>query len=40
MIWVLTEEEVMVLLRRAHAGEDPEQVYMEIYANSQAVNDG
>lgn len=42
MIWVLTEDEVMALLRRVQAGEDPDQLYVEMYANSeeQGVSDG
>lgn len=32
--WSMPEAELLKLLRRAHAGEDPEALYAEIYANA------
>lgn len=32
--WALSGEDFIEALRRAHAGEDPEMVYAEWYANS------
>lgn len=31
--WVLSGDNLLVLLRRAHAGEDPDLIYAEEYAN-------
>lgn len=33
--WTIYGEELMMLLRRAHAGEDPDLLYTEAYANSE-----
>lgn len=33
--WCISGEAMMDMLRRAHAGEDPEMVYVEQYANSE-----
>lgn len=33
--WVINGEDVMDALRRAHAGDDPEIVYLELVANSK-----
>lgn len=32
--WVIESSDLLAMLRRAHAGEDPELVYVEHYANS------
>lgn len=32
--WSISGEELMKLLRRCHAGEDPDMVYMEQYVNA------
>lgn len=33
--WVVSGENLLDLLRRAHAGEDPEMLYIEEYVNSE-----
>ena len=33
--WSISGEDLLALLRRAHAGEDPDLVYAEAYANSE-----
>jgi hypothetical protein len=37
MHWVLSDEELVTILRRVANGEDPLMVHMELYANSQGV---
>lgn len=32
--WSISGEDLLDMLRRAHAGEDPDEVYIESYANS------
>lgn len=32
--WVIAGENLLTLLQRAHAGEDPDILYAEAYANS------
>lgn len=32
--WAISGEALLDMLRRAHAGEDPDMVYVEEYANS------
>jgi hypothetical protein len=32
--WTISEDALLELLRRAHAGEDPELLYAEEYANA------
>lgn len=32
--WAISGEALMTALNRAHSGEDPDMVYMELYANS------
>lgn len=34
---ILPQEVLMEMLRRAHAGEDPDLIYMEHYANAETV---
>lgn len=34
--WTISGEALMALLKRAHAGEDPEWIYAEAYANADA----
>lgn len=33
--WTLPGEDLMEAMRRAHAGESPELIYAEMYANSR-----
>ena len=33
--WVLSGDNLLDMLRRAHAGEDPDLIYAEEYANSE-----
>lgn len=32
--WVVSAQQLTDALRRAHAGEDPDHLYVELYANS------
>lgn len=32
--WTISGEDLLALLRRAHAGEEPDLLYAEAYANS------
>jgi hypothetical protein len=32
--WVIEDAQLQEALKRAHAGEDPEVLYVELYANS------
>lgn len=32
--WAISGDAILTALRRAHAGEDPDIVYAELYANS------
>lgn len=34
IIWVLEGTSIMEMLERAHKGEDPYMIYLELYANS------
>jgi hypothetical protein len=36
--WTIHGESLMEALKRAHAGEDPDLVYAELYANSDVIN--
>jgi hypothetical protein len=36
--WSISGDAIMDGLRRAHAGEDPDLLYAEYYANSEIVN--
>jgi hypothetical protein len=33
--WTIHAEDLFAFLARAHAGEDPELLYLELYANSK-----
>lgn len=33
--WVLSGDNLLAMLRRAHGGEDPDLIYAEEYANSE-----
>jgi hypothetical protein len=33
--WAISGEDLMALLRRVEAGENPNAVYLEVYANSE-----
>lgn len=33
--WVISGDELIAALQRAHDGEDPELLYVELYANSE-----
>jgi len=33
--WAISGEAILELLKRAHAGEDPDLLYIEAYANSE-----
>ena len=35
--WVICGEELLNALRRANAGEDPDLLYTELYANAEAA---
>lgn len=35
--WNIHAEALMAMLRRAHAGEDPDTLYLEMYANSEVT---
>lgn len=37
-VHVLTGETLLALLRRVGEGEDPDEVYMEMYANAEHVS--
>ncbi len=39
VVWVMPSDELLGLLRRAHAGEDPELIVTEHYANSCSAAD-
>lgn len=34
VFWAISEEALREMLNRAHAGEDPDMLYMEFWANS------
>lgn len=36
--WVISSGTFIDALNRAHAGEDPELIYLEIYANSDIID--
>lgn len=36
--WTISGADLMDMLRRAHAGEDPDLVYAEAYANSDVTD--
>lgn len=36
--WAISGEALLAMLRRAHAGEDPDLVYAEEYANSDVTD--
>jgi hypothetical protein len=35
--WAISGEDILDLLKRAHAGEDPDMLYIEAYANAESV---
>lgn len=38
--WAISGEDFLAALKRAHAGENPELIYAELYANSEIENFG
>lgn len=38
--WCINGEELISAMRRAHEGEDPDMLYIELVANSTSDNDG
>lgn len=38
--WCIAGEDLLVMLKRAHDGEDPDMVYAEAYANSEVERFG
>lgn len=37
--WAISGDDLLILLRRAYAGEDPDLLYAEAYANSERSED-
>lgn len=38
--WAISDAALRTLLRRAHAGEDPDLLALELYANSETADEG